>query len=107
LRNAAGGICEGSPSGFIIRRMSSLRMGSPGNTARFGASIRRFACRLFLSLPWQAKQLFERIGRMSRLKTTSRTSDVFDGAERWAEDEVRLNIAAVEAMAVTNGSDFF
>ena len=59
--------------------MSSLASGSPGFTAWMpslrtvapsGVSRRSLPLRFLASKPWQAKQLSERIGRMSRLKSS-------------------------------------
>ena len=73
---SGGGITE-SGSVEMIRATSSLAATSSGTIARAplssslvacsATSSRRPACRLPLSGPWQAKQLSERIGRMSRL----------------------------------------
>ena len=67
-----------SGSSEMIRATSSLASMSSGTIARvplsnssvaLSATSRRSpACRLALSGPWQAKQLSERIGRMSLLK---------------------------------------
>ena len=73
---SGGGITE-SGSVEMIRATSSLASTFSGTMARAplssslvacsATSSRRPACRLPLSGPWQAKQLSERIGRMSRL----------------------------------------
>ena len=63
------------PEGGMVPACTSctslLARMSPGTTARLGWSRRRPPWRLFLSGPWQAKQLSERIGRMSRLNCTA------------------------------------
>ena len=74
---ACGGGMTASGSSETIRATSSLSSIFSGTIARAplssssiatsGISSRSPACRLPLSGPWQAKQLSERIGRMSRL----------------------------------------
>ena len=74
---ASGGGITLSGSSEMIRATSSLAATSSGTIAReplsssavacSAVSSRSPACRLALSGPWQAKQLSERIGRMSLL----------------------------------------
>jgi hypothetical protein len=75
---AAGGIFS-IGSVCRIRFTSSLSAGLPGTTATAPdssfaenpsfTSSRSPACRCFSSKPWHLKQLLERIGRISRLKS--------------------------------------
>jgi hypothetical protein len=68
----AGGMA--SCGSAVSRRTSSLSAGFPGTIAESVAPLRvsnrSLAVRSFGSGPWQAKQLFARIGRTSRLKST-------------------------------------
>ena len=70
-----GGICSSSSSDWV-RKTRSLKSGFPGTMAMdpsrsayaFSAmSRRRSALRASLSGPWHSKQLFDRIGKISRL----------------------------------------
>src|SRR5437660_4012206 len=68
-----------SSSAAVIRRTSSLLSGEPGTmaallllpgaTADSRLSSRIFVVRCAASGPWQAKQFFDKMGRMSRLKS--------------------------------------
>lgn len=69
-----------SGSVSIIRCHNGLSFGWPGTitapssallTAASGRSRRKSASRLSASIPWQAKQFSERIGRTSRLNETA------------------------------------
>ena len=75
-----GGGITSSLSFVVMRRISSLFSSDPGTTATSPdsplpnaasfTSSRSSALRLFASGPWQVKQFSERIGRMSRLKSS-------------------------------------
>src|SRR5215475_2780804 len=83
----------------LIRRIISLLLTSPGTiakqppliSARAPSSIskRRFVVLLALSGPWQAKHRSERIGRMSRLNSTT---DAFSSEVAPDERIVQPNI---------------
>ena len=75
---SAGGIAS-SGSALETRRINSLSSGLPGTIARWSpksakapslTSSRRSAFRSAASGPWQAKQLADKMGRISRLKST-------------------------------------
>ena len=71
-------------SAAVTRAIRPLSSGRPGTIAGASArsatassrrSSRRSACRASPSGPWHSKQLADRIGRMSRLKSTSAAGD--------------------------------
>ena len=79
-----------------MRAMSSLASGLPGAMAaapaRTASAVAQVQPELRLagagSRPWQTKQLAERIGRTSRLKST------FSGSAAWAGAEIPSAVAS-------------
>src|SRR5262249_27407608 len=78
--NFSGGMRFRRVPSEVMRRNSSLLPGSPGTRIFLpsrspkgpsSVSRRRSALRWFLSGPWQAKQLSARMGRTSRLNSTT------------------------------------
>ncbi len=73
---SSGGI-RSSTSGLVMRSTSRLPAASPGTMTPFLANAPsrvskwNLVSRLFSSGPWQAKQLFDRMGSTSRLKLTA------------------------------------
>ncbi len=93
-----------------MRRMSSLCAGLPGMmTASFVRSApsrvsrRRLASRFFSSGPWQAKQLSEKSGSTSRLKSTALRCVAADAVV--AEPSVTTSAASASKSRVA-GVDF-
>ena len=85
LWESSGGMNSSGSSDFT-RLISSLSSGLPGTItlamAPSRVSRRNFALRAAASNPWQAKQLSERMGRTSRLKSTGSSARTVDHAAR-------------------------
>src|SRR5450631_1435637 len=92
-----------------MRRNIGLAAGSPGTMARLAAvstSNRRVVLRLPGSGPWQVKQLSDRMGRMSRLNSTSAASDGMAARKRTTGNFMAQEIVLVYSYAMRGKRTF-